>query len=57
MQYCKICGKEVRFIATSSLTQVMCDAKPVEAYTQAGRKLQAYIAHKCERGKDSESKA
>lgn len=57
MQYCKVCGEKVRYIATSVLTQVMCNAEPVEAYSEAGRKLVAYTLHKCKGPKDGESKA
>lgn len=48
MQKCRLCNKEVVFIATNKHEVVKCDLNPIEVYTQMGRKFLAYQKHKCE---------
>lgn len=48
MQKCKTCGKQVKYIATTKNTSVICDTDEMVFYTITGRKVEGYKIHKCD---------
>lgn len=47
MQKCVTCGNEIRYIATTNMQSVMCDAEEITVYTITGRKVSGYKKHDC----------
>ena len=47
MQKCKNCGKEIKWVATTKETSVMCEKEQTEVYTLSGHKAIGYPIHKC----------
>lgn len=46
MQKCQSCGKEIRFIAAKDGV-VICEYQPTVVYSEFGRRIEGYRAHKC----------
>ena len=53
MQNCKKCGASIKYIATSSGTNVICEAERKNFVTENGRMIYGYLIHIC---KESENK-
>ena len=47
MQICKICGREIKYIATSMGMSVACDSEKLEFVTENGFKKSGYLVHDC----------
>ena len=47
MQRCKICGAEIKYIATGPGSSTACDAEKQLFVTENGRKTCGYLVHKC----------
>lgn len=47
MQKCKRCGKEIKYIAISINSSVVCEAEEKTFYTITGRKVTGYETHIC----------
>ena len=55
MQVCKICGAEIKHIATGIGTSIVCDAEKKSFVTENGRMLFGYLIHKCENKLEAEN--
>ena len=47
MQKCRICGRNIKYIATSSSESVTCDAEKLRFVTEFGRITYGYLLHDC----------
>ena len=50
---CPECGKEVKPIAVSGDTCVLCETEEIEVVTMSGRVFRGYMRHECD-GKKKE---
>ena len=58
MQKCKICGAEIRYMATSTGVCTICEAERKPFVTENGRMLYGYLIHICKEPekKDAETR-
>lgn len=47
MQKCKICGADIKYIATNSHDSIVCESERQRFVTENGRLTFGYLVHKC----------